>query len=77
VSFSVNGARTDRFLNPPVVQNYSNQATTGDFSARYERDFSESDRLGLMVRHGLSRLKFQTNNCNKPVAFAEVPLVPC
>src|ERR1700730_14999748 len=57
VSFSVDGARTDRFLNPPVVQNYSNQATTGDFSARYERDFSESDRLGLTVRHGLSRFE--------------------
>src|SRR6266404_3928726 len=57
VSFSANGARTDRFLNPPVVQNYSNQATTGDFSARYERDFNESDRLGLMVRHGLSRFE--------------------
>jgi hypothetical protein len=40
VSFSVDGARTDRFLNPPVVQNYSNQATTGDFTRRYVRDFS-------------------------------------
>ncbi len=57
VSFSVDGARTDRFLNPPVVQNYSNQATTGDFSMRYERDFSESDRLGLTLRHGLSRFE--------------------
>src|ERR1700686_3156336 len=57
VSFSVDGARTDRFLNPPVVQNYSTQATTGDFSARDERDFSESDRLGLTVRHGLSRFE--------------------
>ena len=57
VSFSVDGARTDRFLNPPVVQNYSNQATTGDFSMRYERDFSDSDRLGLTVRHGLSRFE--------------------
>jgi len=57
VSFTINGARTDRFLNPPVVQNYSNRATTGDFSMRYERDFSESDRLGLVVRHGLSRFE--------------------
>jgi hypothetical protein len=57
VSFTINGARTDRFLNPPVVQNYSNRATTGDFSLRYERDFSESDRLGLVVRHGLSRFE--------------------
>jgi len=60
VSFTINGARTDRFLNPPVAQNYSNRATTGDFSLRYERDFSESDRLGLVVRHGLS--KFEVPN---------------
>jgi len=57
LSFKVDGARTDRFLNPPVVQNYSNGGTTGDFSVRYERDFSESDRLGLAVRHGLSRFE--------------------
>src|ERR1700745_2551094 len=48
-SFSVDSALTDRFLNPPVVQNYTNHATTGDFSARYERDFTERDRLGLVV----------------------------
>jgi outer membrane cobalamin receptor len=52
---SADGAMTDRFLNPPVVQNYTNRATTGDFSLHYERDFSGSDRLGLTVRHGLSR----------------------
>ncbi len=57
VSFSADGAMTDRFLNPPVVQNYTNHATTGDFSARYERDFSDRDRLGLVVRHGLSRFE--------------------
>jgi hypothetical protein len=57
ISFTVDGARTDRFLNPPVVQNYLNHATTGDFSMRYERDFSESDRLGLVVRHGVSRFE--------------------
>jgi outer membrane receptor for Fe3+-dicitrate len=57
ISFTVDGARTDRFLNPPVVQNYLNHATTGDFSLRYERDFSQSDRLGLLVRHGVSRFE--------------------
>ncbi|HLZ92429.1 MAG TPA: TonB-dependent receptor [Candidatus Acidoferrum sp.] len=57
LSFTVDGARTDRFLNPPVVQNYSNRATTGDFSLRYDRDFSKSDRLGLVVRHSLSRFE--------------------
>jgi outer membrane cobalamin receptor len=54
---TADGATTDRFLNPPVVQDYSNHATTGDFSARYERDFTERDRLGLIVRHGFSRFE--------------------
>jgi len=57
ISFTADGARTDRFLNPPVVQNYLNHATTGDFSLRYDRDFSESDRIGLVVRHGVSRFE--------------------
>jgi outer membrane cobalamin receptor len=54
---TADGAMTDRFLNPPVEQNYSNRATTGDFSSRYELDFTERDRLGLIVRHGLSRFE--------------------
>jgi outer membrane cobalamin receptor len=55
VGATADGAMTQRFLNPPVVQNYTNGATTGDFSLHYERDFSDSDRLGVTVRHGLSR----------------------
>jgi outer membrane cobalamin receptor len=54
---TADGAMTDRFLNPPVVQNYTNAATTGDFSLHYERDFSDADRLGLTVRHGVSRFE--------------------
>jgi outer membrane cobalamin receptor len=55
LGFSADGATTDRFLNPPVAQNYTNTATTGDFALHYERDFSDSDRLGLIVRHSFSR----------------------
>jgi len=51
------GARTDRFLNPPVVQNYSNGATTADFSVRYERDFRDSDRMAVVLRHGVARFE--------------------
>lgn len=54
---TADGAMTDRFLNPPVEKNYTNHATSGDFSARYERDFTDRDRLGLVVRHGLSRFE--------------------
>lgn len=57
LSLAVNGAQTDRFLNPPVEQNFANRATTGDFSLRYERDFNDSNRLGLTIRHGVSRFE--------------------
>ena len=52
---SANGAMTDRYLSPPVVQNYTNNGTTGDFAGNYERDFTPSDRLSLMYRHELTR----------------------
>jgi outer membrane cobalamin receptor len=52
---SAQGAMTNRYLNPPVLQNYTNSGTTGDFGASYERDFSNHDRLSLSVRHELSR----------------------
>src|ERR1700730_1586194 len=54
---SAGGDRTDRYLNPPVIQNYTNAGTTGDFAVSYERDFTDSDRLGLSVRHELSRFR--------------------
>ena len=38
-----------------MPQNYSNTGTLGDFSARYERDFTPNDRLSMSVRHELSR----------------------
>src|ERR1039458_7321946 len=52
---SAAGSMTDHYLNPVVPQNYTNHGTTGDFSVNYERDFTTRDRLGLIVRHGLSR----------------------
>ena len=52
---SAQGAMTDRYLSSPVLQNYTNTGTTGDFVASYERDFSNHDRLGLSARHELSR----------------------
>jgi outer membrane cobalamin receptor len=52
---SAQGAMTDRYLNPPVVQNYTNTGTTGDFSLSYDHDFTNHDRLGFSVRHELSR----------------------
>ena len=55
LAVSAEGAATDRYLNPPVLQNFTNNGTTGDFGGSYERDFANHDRLSLSVRHELSR----------------------
>ena len=55
IGASISGNRTDHYLNPVVPQNYSNTGTLGDISLRYERDLTPNDRLGLNVRHALSR----------------------
>ncbi|HUD22262.1 MAG TPA: TonB-dependent receptor [Acidobacteriaceae bacterium] len=52
---SASGSMSAHYLNPVVPENYTNRGTAGDFSANYERDFSQSDRLSLSVRHELSR----------------------
>ena len=52
---SAEGAMTGRYLNPPVLQNYTNNGTTGDFGISFDRDFTNHDRLHFSVRHELSR----------------------
>jgi hypothetical protein len=52
---SASGDMTSHYLNPVVPENFTNRGTTGDFSVRYERDFTPKDRLSLIVRHELSR----------------------
>ncbi len=51
LGISAEGALTDRYLDPPVLDNFTNRATTGSFAAHYERDLSGRDRLGFIVRH--------------------------
>jgi outer membrane cobalamin receptor len=57
VGASAAGAMTSHYLNPVVPENFTNNGTTGDFSTRYERDFTESDRLWMSVRHEFSRFQ--------------------
>src|SRR5579872_6990088 len=52
---SAGGDMTDRYLNPPVLQNYTNTGTTGDFAADFERDLTDRDSLNLQVRHEIAR----------------------
>jgi outer membrane cobalamin receptor len=54
---SASGDMTDRYLSPVVPQNFTNQATTGDFALSYERDLTDRDRISLSLRHELSRFQ--------------------
>ncbi len=54
---SASGSMTSHYLNPVVPQNFTNQGTTGDFSLHYERDLTEHDRLGFIVRRAISRFQ--------------------
>src|SRR5229473_3519282 len=50
-SVSGEGFHTDRYLDPPVLANYTNRGNAAGFSASYERDFSTSDRLRVSETH--------------------------
>jgi outer membrane cobalamin receptor len=54
---SASGDMTDRYLSPVVPQNFTNQATTGDFALSYERDLTDRDRISVSLRHELSRFQ--------------------
>jgi len=54
-SFSISGEgmKTDRYLDPPVIENYTNRASGGGVSARFNRTWSTSDT---------SRIYFQNHH---------------
>lgn len=51
LGMSAEGTLTGRYLDPPVLNNYTNQATTSSIAAHYERDLTDRDRLGFILRH--------------------------
>lgn len=46
---SGDGFHSNRYLDPPVLENYTNRVNFGGFSAGYERDFSDRNRLRLSI----------------------------
>ena len=44
-SITGDGFHSGRYLDPPVLQDYTNVGNAGGFSSSYERDFSNGDRL--------------------------------
>ena len=55
VDLSADSARTDRYLDPPVLQNYTNTATTAEFAVRYDRDLTNHDRFSVSIRREFSK----------------------
>ena len=46
---------TDRYLDPPVEENFTNHGTAATASARFEHDAGSSNRVGLIARSGATR----------------------
>ncbi|HEY2352758.1 MAG TPA: TonB-dependent receptor, partial [Candidatus Acidoferrum sp.] len=54
-SLSGNGFHTDRYLDPPVLENFTNRGNAGGFSASYERNFSGGDHFRVTLIHNAVR----------------------
>jgi outer membrane cobalamin receptor len=52
IGISGNAAGTDRYLDPPVEENYTNHGTSGNAAVQFEHEFSSTDRVGAVLRHG-------------------------
>lgn len=50
LSFGVHGGVTDRYLDPPSLENFTNEGSTGGFNTRFDWDLTDRDRLALYVR---------------------------
>jgi hypothetical protein len=60
ISFSVakdrfsaraSGLHSDRYLDPPVFENYTNRGNSGGILAQYEHEFTANDRLRITFLH--------------------------
>jgi outer membrane cobalamin receptor len=55
LSIGGNVFHTERYLDPPVLENFTNRANADGFSASYEHDFSDHDRLRMSVTRNAVR----------------------
>ena len=60
LSASAYGFHSDRYLDPPVLQNFTNRGNASGSSASYARDFSDRDRLRITIIH--SEVRFLVPN---------------
>jgi len=55
LSISARLADTDRYLDPPVEQNYTNHGRASQVAIRLEHDLTDADRIGVILRRGQVR----------------------
>ena len=52
IGVSAGLAATDRYLDPPAEENFTNRGTTSHLAVHVERDLTGADRFGVIVRRG-------------------------
>lgn len=55
LGLNLSGALTDRFLDPPATQNYTNHGSAANFMAHYERDINDTNRIGIILNRNQSK----------------------
>ena len=60
LSVGIRGGHTDRYLDPPSRENFTNTANSAGFNVRAERDLNDKDRLTLYLRS--NRVNFLVPN---------------
>ena len=62
LTISAFGNATDRYLDPPVLGNYTNTATLDGLTAEYDQDLSASDRIHVSVHRRQARFEVPNEN---------------
>ncbi len=60
VALGLHAGHTERYLDPPSLENFTNTANSAGFNVRFERDVSDRDRVGFYLRS--SRVNFMVPN---------------
>jgi len=55
VDLIAGAADTDRYLDPPVEENFTNHGTSAHAAVHIDRELTDSDRAGVIVRYGQSQ----------------------
>ncbi len=62
LTLTASGDHTDRYLDPPVLGNYTNTGTSSALSAAYDQDLGESDRIHLAVHRRQTSFEVPNEN---------------